>query len=216
MSAVQKKMNLKGKNKTHFYFKGIRFYGCLFLFYIVACTNHQQKIYNMLPLVKSGDIIVRNSNDEISDVARSFNRKDKSYSHCGIILIEKGRVVVYHALGGDYNPSQKLMRQSLEDFCNVRDVDKIALFRYKLNDKELKKLDSIINLQYKAGLPFDLFFNFTTDDKMYCSEFVFKTLNAARSGTLSYLLHQNEQPLYVSIDDLYLNKEAKKVAEIIL
>ena len=53
--------------------------------------------------------------DDVSRAARSMNRKDTSYSHCGIVFIENDSVFVYHALGGSYNPSQKLLREPIRN-----------------------------------------------------------------------------------------------------
>ncbi|MCH5596984.1 YiiX/YebB-like N1pC/P60 family cysteine hydrolase [Niabella ginsengisoli] len=165
-------------------------------------------------LLKSGDIIVRDGNDEVSEAARNFNRKDKSYSHCGIIQIEHDTVFVYHALGGSFNPSQKLLRQPLNIFCHPKEVNKFAVFRYELDIDEDIRLSDWIHRSYVEGLPFDLFFNFYTDDKMYCSEFVFKAINTATNGALNKYLQKEGGVLYVTIDDLYLNEGAKEVVEV--
>lgn len=217
MKEVQKARIRSNKGRTHFTFRGIRLGGCLFLFCILTCKTGkqhslEQAIEKIQVLVKSGDVIVRNGNDEVSNTARSFNRKDKTYSHCGLIQVEQDTVFVYHALGGSYNPSQKLLRQTLRDFCSDEDIDKVAVFRYPLNDKESNALNSWIKDRYAEGLPFDLFFNFQTDDQMYCSEFVFKGLNTAKAGALIKALPENEAIKYVAIDDLYLNEWAKKIA----
>ncbi|HOZ97771.1 MAG TPA: YiiX/YebB-like N1pC/P60 family cysteine hydrolase [Niabella sp.] len=198
----------------HFTLIGIRIVGYLFLFITVACQpNTLKKFEQAKPLLQDGDIIFRNGKDAVSEAARGFNRKDKSYSHCGIIQIENDSVFVYHAIGGVYNPSQKLLRQTLEAFCNPEEVDKVAVYRYKLNLVQQKFLKNIIDEYYSSGLPFDMFFNFSTDDKMYCSEFVYKSLNRAMDNTLKKHLHNLALPLYVSIDDLYLNGTAQMVTK---
>lgn len=219
MKEVQRTRIRSNKGRTHFTFRGIRLGGCLFLFCILACNtgkrpNLDKAVTNIQELAKSGDVIVRNGNDEVSEAARNFNRTDKTYSHCGLIQVEQDTVFVYHALGGSYNPSQKLLRQPLQDFCNDADIDKVAVFRYPLNDKESNALSSWIKDRYVEGLPFDLFFNFQTDDQMYCSEFVFKGLNTAKSGALTKALPGKEAIKYVTIDDLYLNEWAKKIAAV--
>ena len=221
MKEQQKGKGITHKGKAHFTFEGIRLGGCLFLFWIVACTGKSYddasgKMNSLKSLLKNGDMIVRNGTDDVSRTARSFNRKDKTYSHCGIIQIENDTVFVYHALGGSYNPSQKLLRQELEVFCDPGAVDRIAVFRYSLDSKETHILTQWLRNHYTAGLPFDMFFNFYTDDKMYCSELVFKALNIAKSGGLFRLLPEDTDPVYVSIDDLYLNEEAKEVTKMVL
>lgn len=219
MREAQKEKIRSNKGRIHFTFRGIRFGGCLFLFCILACktskkSNLEEEIKRVQILAKSGDVIVRNGNDEVSEAARNFNRRDKAYSHCGLIQVEQDTVFVYHALGGSYNPSQKLLRETLKDFCSGRDINKVAVFRYPLDDGESEKLSQWIYERYADALPFDLFFNFQTDDQMYCSEFVFKGLNAAKNDSLHKLLPQNEEVMYVAIDDLYLNKWVSKIGVI--
>lgn len=222
MKEQQKKTDIIHKDKIHFTFKGICLGGCLFLLGIwAACTWKSyeaayREIDNVKDLFKNGDVIVRSGTDEVSRTARSFNRKDKTYSHCGVIQVENDTVFVYHALGGTYNPSQKLLRQPLEVFCDPGEVDRIAVFRYSLNEEESNRLDAWVRNRYEAGLLFDMYFNFYTDDRMYCSEFVFKALNTAKNGALLRLLPANTYPVYVSIDDLYLNGEVKEVVVVAL
>ena len=105
------------------------------------------------------------------------------------------------------------MRQPLQDFCDPQQADKFAVYRYGLNKEQKDSLSGIVRLYYKQKLQFDLFFNFYTNDKMYCSEFVFKCLNQALHGRLNRLLHTNESVLYVTIDDLYRNDKAKLITE---
>lgn len=216
MKGAQKEKIRSNKGRIHFTYRGIRFGGCLFLFCMLACNtskrpNLEEEIKKIQVLAKSGDVIVRNGSDEVSNTARSFNRKDKTYSHCGLIQVEQDTVFVYHALGGSYNPSQKLLRQTLKDFCGDEDIDKVAVFRYLLSDKESRALNSWVKERYVEGLPFDLFFNFQTEDQMYCSEFVFKGLNKAKNNTLKKLLPKDEEAMYVTIDDLYLNEWASNI-----
>lgn len=202
------------KGEVHFTFKGWPL-GCLFIFLCTACntkyeavnfTKQFQQIDSIKPLLKNGDLIVRNGMDDISRTTRSFNRKDTSFSHCGIIVKENDTLFVYHALGGSFNPAQCLMRQPIKNFCNPAQNDKFAVYRYKMNDQQIDSLQKIVRRYYTQKLPFDMFFNFYTDDKMYCAEFVFKSYNQALNGALTHYLHTEQKPLFVSIDDLYLNK----------
>lgn len=164
--------------------------------------------------IKSGDIILRNGTDEVSRAARSFNRIDTSFSHCGIVLLENDSLFVYHALGGEYNPSQKLRRDPIDNFCHPPEVDRFAIYRYELNTQQNDSLTGIVQRYYAEELRFDLYFNFLTDDRMYCSEFVFKCLNRSLSGALSEIIKAREWPFGISPDDLYLNERCKLVKRI--
>lgn len=200
--------------------------GCLLLF-LTACSapvkktspvftaEYLSRSYKQIDqskhLIQSGDIIFRNGNDEVSEVARLMNRKDSSWSHCGILFIENDTVVVYHALGGKYNPDMKLMREPLALFCNPGENSAYGVYRYTLDTGQLMKLQQKVYQHYREGLKFDMYFNFDTDEVMYCSEFVFKSLNTSLGGKLSPYLRIDTIPFGVTTDDLFLNPECKPV-----
>jgi hypothetical protein len=197
--------------------------GCL-LFLVFACTSPSsknttetenfKKIDSVKQYLKSGDLIFRNGNDDVSRAARSFNRIDTTYSHCGIIWVENDSIIVYHALGGIYNPGNKLRRDALDSFCSPAESDKFAVYRYPLTNQQTDSLHKIVTNYYSQGLPFDMYFNFLTDDKMYCSEFVFKSFNKAMKGKLNTVITAREWPYGISPDDLYLYEDSRLVKRV--
>lgn len=212
MNVCLKSLNQNLKGDIHFTLKGIRLCGCLFLFFMMSCSTKSKDVVEKINKAKfkieSGDIIVRNGRDEVSAAVRSFNRKEKTYSHCGIVIKEMDTFFVYHELGGAYNPSQSLLRQPLDSFCNPNEVDKFAVYRYALDSSQKAKLIRVVQNYFKDKLPFDLFFSLDTDDRMYCSEFVFKSMIRSGFFNLYRILNKNATPTYISIDDLYLNDAA--------
>ncbi len=204
-------------------------WGCLLLL-LPACSGTKSKnnkpedaailsynyslVDNTKKLIHNGDIIFRNGTDEVSRAARTMNRADTSYSHCGLVFIENDTVFVYHALGGSYNPSQKLRRDPIDSFCTPKDHDRFALYRYNMNNVMIEKLATTVSGYYKAGLRFDLYFNFFSDDKMYCSEFVFKSLNKAYGGSLNKYIRTDKAPYGIAIDDIFLNEHSKPVKRV--
>ena len=207
---------LKLKNKRWLYC-------CLFILLFTSCKPHKierdythqyKKIDSVKIILQTGDLIVRNGIDEVSMATRKFNRKDTSFSHCGIIQIENDSQFVYHALGGSYNPPQTLMRQPLNSFCNPKEVDKFAIYRYEFTPVENILLSEIIHEHHKNRLPFDMFFNFDTDDKMYCSEFVFKSINNATNNS-AYKAVPRSQPMYITVDDLFLDNRVILIKQVI-
>lgn len=177
----------------------------------VKMKANYRLIDQLMPLLRSGDMIFRNGNDEVSRAARRFNRKDTSYSHCGLVFIENDSAFVYHALGGQFNPSQELMRQPLESFCNPAENNAVAIYRYPLNPAQQEKLRQKVNAYYRSGLKFDLFFNFLSDDKMYCAEFVFKSLNSSVDNVLTSYVRTDTLPFGVTTDDLFLHPDSRLI-----
>jgi hypothetical protein len=120
------------------YIKGWLF-SCLF-FLLTGCGNSSNKnvlvvakedslrqlkkterafiqIHSAKQIITTGDLIVRTGNDFTSESLRNLNQRDKTYSHCGIASIENDSVFVYHALGGDFNPDQKIRKDKFEVFA---------------------------------------------------------------------------------------------------
>ncbi len=168
-------------------------------------------IKSAMPLIQNGDIIFRNGNDAVSAAARSMNRKDTSYSHSGILFIEHDSVLVYHSIGGIYNPSQRLRRDPIDSFCNPKENSAFGIYRYHLTPEENGRLRDIVSNYYKQGLKFDMFFNYLSDDEMYCSEFVFKSLNKARLGSMSNYVRMDTLPFGVTIDDIFHHPDCHPV-----
>lgn len=170
-----------------------------------------QLIDSTRQLIESGDVIFRNGNDDVSRAARSMNRTDTSFSHCGLIQIEGDTIFVYHAIGGIYNPSQRLRRDPIDSFCNPAENTSFGVYRYDLTDEQKGRLSRIIRRSYNTGLKFDMYFNFLTDDVMYCSEFVFKSLNWSANGAYTKYIRLDTVPYGVTTDDIYLNEHCRLV-----
>jgi len=167
----------------------------------------------MLQQVKTGDIITRCGIDLTSDMLRRLNEKDQTYSHIGIASIENDTVFVYHAIGGEFNPDEKLKREMLWSFLHPKDNKRGGLFRLPLNPNQLKTLMNRVHELYVAGMPFDLDFNWQTNDRLYCAEFVVKSLIQALNDT-SYFHHTFIMGKEgVAVDDVTTNKNVTSLGK---
>jgi hypothetical protein len=183
-------------------------------------------------LLKEGDLVVRLNRDPTSQFIKNFNRQDKSYSHAGIVLFEKGYPYIYHIVNGEENPDEKLRKDSLSWFCNPRNNLAYGIYRYEWGKGEIKRLKNLIHKWYAKDVQFDPAFNLTSDDKMYCSEMIRKALEkvtnnriliettkltSAEAGLFSAYMHlplsYTSKLAIVSIDNLYKNKSCSKIKE---
>lgn len=164
--------------------------------------------------VKDGDLILRTGNDFTSLSLRLFSRKDKTYSHAGIASVEDGKVYVYHAIGGEDNPNEKLRKDRFEVFCNPRTNLGFGIYRYDFSALIHQRLDSIIKKYYQEEIPFDMQFDLKTDDRMYCAEFVYKSVIRASRDTNYLPVSHLHQFAYVATDNLFLNIHAKEICRI--
>ena len=226
------------KNNLSNIFKKLRWLvsGCLIFLFVQSCQrsdannlqiikiNKQETIKrtkaissvkSIEPLIKNGDLITRTGNDFTSETLRSLNRRNKKYSHCGIAIIENDSVFVYHALGGDFNPNQKLLRQSLIEFADPASNRGIGLFSFNFNANLQTKIREIVQNHFVAGLPFDMEFNLETNDKMYCAEFVAKSYIDATDNNLNFNKSKIENFSFYGVDDIFLNPTCHLIKELI-
>ena len=153
----------------------------------------------------SCDLIFRHGRGAISNLLMSFSRREAKYSHVGIISVENEKVFVYHAIGGEENISNKLRKDELEVFCNPNDIYSFGIYRLDLNDAQQQEVDSIVKNYYTNRLEFDTRFDFATNDKMYCSEFVYKVIMPVVRDNKYLSLSTVSGVKFVACDDLYLN-----------
>ena len=201
----------------------------------VARTNYVDPyimIHEGQALLKEGDLVVRLNQDPASRFIKNFNRLDKSYSHAGIVLFERGYPFVYHIVNGEENPEEKLKKDSLSRFCDPRKNLSYGIFRYDLGKGEIKKLKALVHKWHAKGVRFDYSFNLKTNDKMYCSEMISKALarvtnkrigigttelTPAEAGIFSAYMHlplaYTSKLKIVSIDNLYKTPSCHLIKE---
>jgi hypothetical protein len=159
-------------------------------------------------LLKQGNIVLRSGLGADSYMLSQMNRRDKTYSHCGIVLMENGYPFVYHCIGGEDVPDARLRKDSAKVFFTPLHNDGIAIVQYNFNDKNVTDLMRVVTRFYQARPKFDLKFDLATDDALYCSEFVYKALNEAKNDTAYILPSKALGRAFVGIDDLFLNEHA--------
>lgn len=213
-------------------FKNVRWlYGCL-IFFATACRvndpfkkinetpkekeQHKIKIENAYAAIyrhagniKNGYLVTRTGMDFTSETLRKLNRRDVTYSHCGIASIEHDSVFVYHALGGEWNPDQKIRRDFIADFADPYNNKGIGIFTYNFTSGTTEKLIRIVQRQYNNGLMFDMKFDLATDDRMYCAEFVYKCLIQANDNKMQFRHSFIKDFEFIGVDDLFLQPKCE-------
>ena len=164
-----------------------------------------KKIRDARASVNFGDLILRTGKDFTSDVMRQLSTHDKTYSHCGIASWENDTLFVYHSIGGDFNPDQKLRRDVFEFFCNPYENRGFGIFRYKINDDQRKNIIKIAHKFYNDHIMFDMKFDLATNDRMYCSEFVYKTVEQATQDSIQIGLTTINHFIFIAINNLFIN-----------
>jgi Permuted papain-like amidase enzyme, YaeF/YiiX, C92 family len=156
----------------------------------VPLTPEQQVLAHLDTLkarAQEGDLVVRLTDDIVSDVIRNMNDSDKVFSHAGIVVMEGNRKMVCNITPDDKeNTGADTIRyEPLDSFMNPQYSLKGGLFRYALQETErqvfMATLDSFKHLRPR----FDEQYNYATDNKMYCSEMIAKALTKATAGRIN-------------------------------
>lgn len=166
-------------------------------------------------LVKSGDLILRTGRDFTSETMRLLSLNDKTYSHCGIASLEHDTLFVYHSIGGEWNPDQKLRRDPFELFCNPYENRGFGIFRYLLSAAEDSNLMHVVHTFYKKEIKFDMQFSLATDDRMYCSEFVYKSVSKAINNRFFLPTTTFNHIKFVAVDNLFVNPLCKQIKRVV-
>jgi hypothetical protein len=165
--------------------------------------------------IHSGDLVTRTGNDFTSQSLRSLNQRNQTYSHCGIASIENDSLFIYHAVGGEWNPDEKLRRDPFELFAEPYSNKGIGVFQFLLADTTLFRLIKTAKEYYHNGLMFDMDFDLKTDDRMYCAEFVYKTFLNASNNQMTFNHSNIGQFIFIGVDDIFLHPLCKVKKEIV-
>lgn len=141
---------------------------------IVGCTNGQSEkaIQNPGQNVQNGDIIFHTSKSEQSEAIQLAT--DSKYNHMGIIYKKDGQYFVYEAV-------QPVKLTPLKDWINRGEKNHYVVKRLKNADniltQETLTIMKQIGERYKDK-NYDIYFEWS-DDKIYCSELVWKIYKEA-------------------------------------
>lgn len=165
-------------------------------------------------LLRSGDLVMRTGADVISYMLCQMNQENKTYSHCGLVMIENGYPFVYHSIGGEDNPDEVMRRDSAKFFFSPANNLGFGIARYDADSQHIDQLHKVVERLYREKHKFDLQFDLATDDRLYCAEFVYKAMKETMKDA-KYI-----QPItrngfrFVGIDNLFCNRHAKVVCQV--
>lgn len=162
-------------------------------------------------LIRTGDLVLRTGNDMVSYYFKQLNVKDSTYSHCGLADVRNGKVYIYHALGGRYNPSQELLHEPLETFISAEENEGFGIYRLAYSAGEEAQVMNTADSLYKEKVQFDIKFDLNTNKEMYCAEFLYKTIMWGTRGRLTPEIVTIGFRSGVTTDNLYLAPFSREV-----
>jgi hypothetical protein len=205
-----------------------------------SVLTERWKVINVVKdSIREGDLVLRCGNDFISESLRDFSQREKLYSHSGLALSHNGELLIYSNMAGDINPDEIMRRDKLDSFLTPANNVATGVYRYDLSNEELQSLKSLVETHYHNKLQFDMNFDLSTDDKMYCAELIAKSLEKAsgkrilfskstinsslKEKYLKKLLEKKivpsakvaEQREYLALDNLYMNPHCRQVIKVV-
>lgn len=136
-------------------------------------------------LLTDGDLVARLNRDPTSRYIKNFNRRDKKYSHAGLLFFENGQPFVYHIVNGSDSTREFIIKDPFTNFCNPEENLSFGIFRYNMKPTEIKELNILLKKWQDKKIRFDHQFNLDTDQKMYCSEMVSKAISTATHNRIT-------------------------------
>jgi len=189
--------------------------------------------------IREGDLLLRCGNDFISGSLSDFSQKEKLYSHSGVAMMDNGTMYIYSNMAGDINPDEIIRRDIVDSFITPVHNIAVGVYRYDITSTELEELKKIVQTHYMNKLQFDMNFDLSTDDKMYCAEMIAKSIEQATEKRITFskslitpglkekylkkLLDKKvipsakvaEQREYIALDNLYMNPHCRQVTKIV-
>ena len=189
--------------------------------------------------IREGDLVLRCGNDFISESLSDFSQKEKLYSHSGFALMDNGTMYIYSNMAGDINPDEIIRRDIVDSFITPVHNIAVGVYRYDITNTELERLKKIVHSHYMNKLQFDMNFDLSTDDKMYCAELIAKSVEQATEKRITFskslitpglkekyikkLLSKKVIPSakvaaqreYLALDNLYMNPHCREVTKIV-
>jgi hypothetical protein len=142
----------------------IAFFMCLFC----LSTQGQKLDENSIYFVGRGTL----SKKEL--IGDRFNLIDKELTHLGLGLVTNDTLYVYNVSSDKKQNNSSLIVEKIADFKNVNDIFYFGIWQYKCSKKDVEKVRNEIAAISKQAITFDRKFALADDNKLYCSEFVFK------------------------------------------
>lgn len=198
---------------------------------ILSCKslpNHENFSFSIshLPILDTiysslevGDIVFRAGTDIESDIIRKFSRKDKTYSHCGIVVQDEDSLRVLHILGGQDNVGGSILHESLNGFVNFPHNTDIGIYKLLLKPQEIEQTLHYIDSLKQHMITFDLSFNLYDKDKRYCTELIIDAIKygspqftqrpavfTVANTKWQFLANHNKEFLFYPIDEFQYSK----------
>ena len=179
------------------------------LFLTTDCSQKKQptKQYDIpVELEEDTYIIFRLGNGYFSNIFRGLSSRQKIYSHVGIVYRSNrssDNFKVYHIEANEFTGKGKVKNEMLESF--IKNSKYWGIFGINTTDSLKEEVVKQAHFYFDSKVEFDLDFDLESDDRLYCSEFVAKSINKAFGHNIIKADLNISGKLFFGLDDIYSN-----------
>ncbi|MBN1638041.1 MAG: hypothetical protein JW866_03685 [Ignavibacteriales bacterium] len=158
----------------------------VFAFYYVKTIwfSHQDEFTNVgldYRIVEHGDLIFRKGRSLVSQFVLLMD-SDSPYSHVGVVVRPQDSIFVVHAVPGETDADTDYVRMDyIDDFLDYENNSGGSIYRFfdTINFAIPNTAAEIAKSYFDDKIMFDPDFSMRTDDKLYCTELVWKAYKNA-------------------------------------
>ena len=152
----------------------------------------------LLATAQEGDVIFIGDDGGWAFLGAAVSKTDKRYGHVGVVMVGADGLDVIDAGGHPFAPEATVERQPIADF--LKPAERLGLYRPTLKPADLKTY--LAALTAADGTLFDHKFSLETEDRVYCTEYVWRALSAALGTDSVPSKTEWNGKLVISLEDL--------------
>ena len=182
---------------------------CFLTVFLLGCAEKPAQPQIDQRIFENGDIICRLGNGVFSKWFKEASTREKIYSHAGIIKIENDSVFVIHAEASEFTGIGFVQKENIQTF--LKGVQTWALFRLPVEDSIKNNIAENADFYFRRNTSFDLDFDSSCDEKVYCTQLIALAVNKALDDKLikPNLILRGKH--FYGVDDVYLLPQIETV-----
>jgi len=129
---------------------------------------------DLKPLKQEGVyVLLMKGNSKMSEYIIDFNKNEtKKYSHIVVFVNQNNGNNAYHVLP---SMNKGVLKERLDKLLS-NDMQISEIWKLEINNQKQDRLSVILDSMSMQNIAYDFKFDYNTDDKLYCSEFISKAL----------------------------------------
>lgn len=133
-----------------------------------------------IEIIRNGDLVFRQGRGIFSEMFKNIGETDSQFSHVGIVYTDGNDIFVIHTEANELTGVGFAKKEKLSDFISNR--NSVTYDFYRIDDFQSARIQSVLEAALKYvndKIPFDTDFNLRDNDRLYCTELVYKAYKSA-------------------------------------